>query len=45
MGNLGAGGIPEDHLLILLRVAVPDNGSVSGGKPASEVNIGCNINV
>lgn len=43
--NLAGCGIPEDHVLILLREAAPENWGVRGGKPASEVDIGFEINI
>src|SRR5688572_23798790 len=38
--NLGAFGIPADHIRILLRESEPANWGIRGGLPASEVELG-----
>jgi len=45
IANLETCGIPADHVLILLREAIPENWGVRGGLPASEVDLGFKINV
>jgi phenylpyruvate tautomerase PptA (4-oxalocrotonate tautomerase family) len=43
--NLAPFGIPADHVKILLREITPDNWGIRGGFPASEVELGFDINV
>jgi phenylpyruvate tautomerase PptA (4-oxalocrotonate tautomerase family) len=43
--NLSALGIQASDVLINLREHPPENWGVQGGKPASEVDLGFNINV
>lgn len=43
--NLAPLGIPPEEVLINLREHPPENWGVHGGKPASEVDIGFNIQV
>ncbi len=43
--NLGACGIPADHVKILLRESPPENWGIRGGVPASEVDLGFRIDV
>jgi phenylpyruvate tautomerase PptA (4-oxalocrotonate tautomerase family) len=43
--NLGALGIPADHVKILLRESPPENWGIRGGLPASEVDLGFKIDV
>ena len=43
--NLSALGIQASDVLINLREHPPENWGVQGGKPASDVNLGFNINV
>lgn len=43
--NLGALGIPADHVLISLREAPVENWGVRGGRAASDVDLGFKINV
>ena len=43
--NLGAFGIPTDHVKVLLREVPPQNWGIRGGVPASEVDIGFEIKV
>lgn len=45
VSNLAELGIPPEQTLIVLREHPPENWGVQGGLPASEVNIGFNINV
>ena len=43
--NLGACGIPADHIKVLLRESSAENWGVRGGVPASEVELGFKIDV
>src|SRR5258705_6886930 len=43
--NLGACGIPADHIKVLLRESSAENWGVRGGVPASEVDLGFKIDV
>lgn len=43
--NLGALGIPADHVKILLRESPPENWGVRGGVPASEIDLGFKVDV
>jgi phenylpyruvate tautomerase PptA (4-oxalocrotonate tautomerase family) len=43
--NLGALGIPPDHIKVLLRESTADNWGVRGGVPASEVDLGFKVDV
>ena len=43
--NLGAYGIPADHIKVLLRESSAENWGVRGGVPASEVELGFKIDV
>ena len=43
--NLGAFGIPADHIRILLRESEPANWGIRGGLPASEVELGFKLDV
>jgi phenylpyruvate tautomerase PptA (4-oxalocrotonate tautomerase family) len=43
--NLGACGIPADHIKVLLRESGAENWGVRGGVPASEVELGFKIDV
>lgn len=45
IANLEKCRIPADHVLILLREAIPENWGVRGDLPPSEVNLGFKINV
>jgi phenylpyruvate tautomerase PptA (4-oxalocrotonate tautomerase family) len=43
--NLSALGIPANHVLILVREAQRENWGVAGGKAASDIDLGFNVNV
>jgi len=43
--NLGAFGIPPDHVKILLRESAAENWGIRGGVPASEVDLGFKVDV
>jgi phenylpyruvate tautomerase PptA (4-oxalocrotonate tautomerase family) len=43
--NLGALGIPADHVKVLLREVPRENWGIRGGVPASEVDLGFDIEV
>jgi phenylpyruvate tautomerase PptA (4-oxalocrotonate tautomerase family) len=43
--NLGAFGIPPDHIKVLLRESTAENWGVRGGVPASEVDLGFKVDV
>jgi phenylpyruvate tautomerase PptA (4-oxalocrotonate tautomerase family) len=43
--NLAPFGIPADHVKILLREITPENWGIRGGVPASEVELGFEIQV
>ena len=45
VSNLEKLGIPKDDTLIVLREHPPENWGIQGGQPASEVDVGFNINV
>jgi phenylpyruvate tautomerase PptA (4-oxalocrotonate tautomerase family) len=43
--NLGAFGIPADHVKVLLRESAAQNWGIRGGVPASEVDLGFKVDV
>jgi phenylpyruvate tautomerase PptA (4-oxalocrotonate tautomerase family) len=43
--NLGALGIPADHVKVLLRESAAQNWGIRGGVPASEVDLGFKVDV
>lgn len=43
--NLGALGIPGDHVKVLLRESATENWGIRGGIPASDVDVGFRIEV
>ena len=43
--NLGPFGIPDGQIKILLRESLPGNWGIRGGIPASEVDLGFEVNV
>lgn len=43
--NLGALGIPPDHVKVLLRESTAENWGIQGGVPASEVDLGFKVDV
>jgi phenylpyruvate tautomerase PptA (4-oxalocrotonate tautomerase family) len=43
--NLGAFGIPADHIKVLLRESEAQNWGIRGGVPASEVDLGFKVDV
>ena len=43
--NLGRFGIPPDHVKVLLRESGAENWGIRGGVPASEVDLGFEVNV
>ncbi len=45
VANLGACGIPADHVKVLLRESAPENWGIRGGVPASEVDLGFRIDI
>lgn len=45
VANLGALGIPADHVKILLREIPAENWGIRGGQPASEVDLGFKVDV
>ena len=45
VNNLGAFGIPADHIKVLLRESGAENWGVRGGVPASEINLGFKVDV
>jgi phenylpyruvate tautomerase PptA (4-oxalocrotonate tautomerase family) len=45
VNNLAPFGIPSDHIKILLREIPAENWGIRGGVPASEVDLGFEVNV
>jgi phenylpyruvate tautomerase PptA (4-oxalocrotonate tautomerase family) len=45
VANLAAFGIPADHVKILLRESAVENWGIRGGVPASEVDLGFEVDV
>lgn len=45
VANLAPFGIPADHIKILLREITAENWGIRGGFPASEVELGFDVNV
>ncbi|RKD17176.1 hypothetical protein BCY91_03280 [Pelobium manganitolerans] len=43
--NLEPFGIPNDHVMILLRESIAENWGIKGGKPASDVHLDFDVNV
>ena len=43
--NLGGFGIPADHVKIVLRESAAENWGIRGGRPASEVDLGFQVDV
>lgn len=43
--NLGLCGIPADHLKVLLREAPRENWAIRGGLPASDVELGYDVEI
>ena len=45
VNNLGALGIPKDHVKILLREITPDNWGIRGGQAGCDVELGFEVEV
>lgn len=45
VNNLSSFGIPADHIKTVLRENIRENWGIRGGVPASEVNLGYEVNI